>query len=74
MYIRVFVQPNSKKEKIEQLSFDRLSISVREKAERNLANNRMLEILTAFFCVPRHKVRLITGHHSQNKIISVDNE
>ena len=53
-------------------SEDNFHISVREKAERNMANNRILEI---FRNMHRGKpVKIVSGHHSPSKIISVEEE
>jgi uncharacterized protein YggU (UPF0235/DUF167 family) len=45
---------------------------VREKAERNLANKRVLEIIAEAFNVSVKKVRIINGHQSPSKILAVD--
>jgi len=72
MYIHVKVTPNSKKEKFEQISDDHFEVHVREKAERNMANKRARELVAEHFCVPAGKVRIINGHHSPSKLISVE--
>ena len=51
---------------------DHFEISVREAAERNLANGRVLELVARHFKLPVGKVRIISGHHSPSKILSVD--
>lgn len=72
MYIRVVVSPGAKKERIERLGSDHFNVSVKEKAERNAANQRMLEVLSAFFGIPTSRLKIVTGHHSRNKIINVE--
>ncbi len=71
MYIKVFVTPGAKKEKVEEKS-DTLAISVRELATGNRANTRVREILAEKFGVPLGKVRILTGHRSRAKMISVN--
>jgi uncharacterized protein YggU (UPF0235/DUF167 family) len=71
MYIKVRVVANSKKEKIEQKSEDHFNICVKEKAQRNMANSRIIEIISQYFDVPLSAVRIINGHHSPSKILSV---
>jgi len=71
MFIKVKVQAGARKEKIEKKSDDHFIISVKEPAERNLANNRICEIIALNFNVPRKAVRIINGHQSPSKILSV---
>ncbi len=70
MYIKVKVKPNSKKEDIVRTSDDHYEISVKEKAENNRANSRLLEIMRKEY--PESVIRIISGHHSSSKILSVD--
>lgn len=72
MYVRVLVHPGSKKELILQESETEYTISVREKAERNQANRKVVEIIAHEFNVEENRVRLVSGHRSQRKIISIE--
>lgn len=72
MYIKVKVQVGSKKEKIEKKSEDRYVVSVREPAERNLANTRVREIFAILFEINIKSIRIISGHQSSSKILSVN--
>ncbi len=72
MYIKVKVQAGAKKEKITEKSDNRFEISVKEPAERNLANTRILEIIANIFEINIKSVRIISGHQSPSKIISVN--
>jgi len=72
MYIKVKVEAGAKKERIAQISDDHFEVSVREPAERNLANRRVLELVSEFFHTPSGKVKLVSGHHSPGKILDVD--
>ena len=74
MYIKVRVKTDAKKEKIAKKSEDHFDIDVRESAERNLANKRVLELVRDYFKVYNGKVRIVSGHHSPSKIISLDNK
>ena len=73
MYIKVKVQAGAKKEKIEKKSEDHYVVSVKEKAERNMANNRICEIFASLLSVNRNSIRIISGHQSPSKIISINN-
>jgi uncharacterized protein YggU (UPF0235/DUF167 family) len=70
MYIRVKVAPNSKKETFIQVKDNSFVISVKEKAENNMANDRVLEILKEHFNVKR--LRIINGHRGPIKLIAID--
>ncbi len=70
MYIKLRVLTESKIEKIDEISKDTLRVYVKDKAENNRANNRILELMKDYF--KTNNIRLISGHHSPSKIISVD--
>lgn len=72
MYVKVKVTAGARKEKLVQISADHFEISVREKAERNMANARVREMVAGFLGVPVGKTKIILGHHSPGKIFSVD--
>jgi uncharacterized protein YggU (UPF0235/DUF167 family) len=78
MYIKVFVTPGAKKEKIEENPSTRLGaggptllISVREPNTGNRANDRVRAIIAEREGVPIGKVRILTGHRARAKMISV---
>lgn len=71
MYIKVKVSAGAKKEKFIKKSDDHFEISVREPAERNLANKRVLELVREYF-TGYNKAKIVGGHHSPSKIISLD--
>ena len=70
MYIKVFVTPGAKKEKVEEKG-ETLAIAVREPAAGNRANDRVRELIALKFGHPLSKIRILTGHHSRAKMISV---
>jgi uncharacterized protein YggU (UPF0235/DUF167 family) len=71
MYINVRVKTGQKKEIVEQLTPSRFSISVKEKAERNSANARVVKIIAERLGVPAKKVRIVNGHRIPSKMLSV---
>ena len=73
MYVRARVVAGAKKEKVERVSADHFDIAVKEPAERNLANGRVRELIADAFGVSVSSVRIVSGHHSPSKIMSVDN-
>lgn len=72
MYIKVRVVAGAKKEKVEKKTKDTYHISVKEKAERNMANRRVCEIMASLFHVSVKLVRIINGHQSPSKLLSID--
>jgi len=71
MYIRVRVAAGAKKESLEKISEDSFLVSVKDPAEQNLANRRVLELVAAHFGVNPKQLRIISGHHSPGKILSL---
>jgi uncharacterized protein YggU (UPF0235/DUF167 family) len=72
MYIHVKVTTGVKKEIFKKKSEDHFEISVKEKAERNMANSRVLELVAEHFKIPVNKVRIINGHHHPSKLLIVE--
>ena len=71
MYIKVKVVPGAKREKVSKIKDNTYNICVKELAERNLANNRVREILANEFRVSVNKIKIINGHHSSIKMFSI---
>ena len=70
MYIKVKVTANAKREVVEKISEDHYDISVKEKAENNKANKRVVEIISKIFTCKN--IKIISGHHSPSKILSIE--
>jgi uncharacterized protein YggU (UPF0235/DUF167 family) len=70
MYLKIKVVPDSKMEKVEKLKDDEYRIWVKVPAENNLANSRVVELCREMF--PGMSVRIISGHHSPSKILSIN--
>jgi uncharacterized protein YggU (UPF0235/DUF167 family) len=67
MYIRVSVTAGAKRETFEVMSENRFKISVKERAQHNLANKRVLELIARHFTVPVERVRIINGHQRDHQ-------
>jgi uncharacterized protein YggU (UPF0235/DUF167 family) len=72
MYIKVKVTAGAKKEEIKKKANDSFIVSVKEKAERNMANKRVCEIMASVFKVSIKNVRIINGHQSPSKMLSIN--
>lgn len=71
MYIRVHANPGARKERVIKIDDTTFQIAVKEPAERNMANTRIREILSEEFNVPLTEVKILTGHRSSSKMVSV---
>lgn len=70
MLIKIKAYPDSRKEVVTKSPSGRLSIHVREPAEGNRANESILEIIRSMH--PKARVKMVSGHHRPNKIVSVE--
>ena len=73
MYIHVKVTAGAGKESFKKIKEDHFIMSVKEKAENNLANKRVLELVAECFKVSLNKVRIVNGHHHPSKLLIVEN-
>jgi uncharacterized protein YggU (UPF0235/DUF167 family) len=78
MYLKVFVTPGAKKESVEERPLAKseaeastLLICVREPASGNRANDRVRELIALREGVAVAQVRILTGHHSRAKMVSI---
>lgn len=74
MYIKVRVLAGAKKELFEAVSKDQFKVSVKEPAEQNRANRRVRTLVAEHFNIAEAKVKIISGHHSPSKILSVPDD
>ena len=71
MYLKVYVSPDARRESVRKVK-EALHISVKEPAKGNRANTRLRELVAAHFKVPVNHVRILGGHHSRSKMLSID--
>ncbi len=72
MFLRITAIPGAKREELVKEKEDSWRIAVREPAQNNLANDRIRTLVARELSVSLSKVRILTGHHSRSKMISVD--
>jgi len=72
MYVKVKVESGAKKEEIKKKSNVSYVISVKEKAERNMANKRVCALMASLFDVSVRNVRIVNGHQSPSKMLSIN--
>jgi len=72
MYVKAKVFSSAKKEVFKQIKKNYFEIFVKEKAIRNLANNRVIELFSFHYHIPKNKVRIVNGHRSSSKLLIID--
>ncbi len=72
-YIHVKVTAGAGKETFRKKSEDHFEASVREKAEHNMANDRVIELVAEYFKISKSSVRIVNGHHHPSKLLVVGN-
>jgi len=70
MLIRVKVKPNSKEERVEKISDNEYKIDIKEPAENNRANIRVINIMAKELGVSYKNIK-IKNPASRNKVIEV---
>ncbi|MBU6371012.1 MAG: DUF167 domain-containing protein [Patescibacteria group bacterium] len=71
MLVKVKVSAGAKRETVAVKGPGSLAIAVREPAEENRANERVIALVRRHFGVYNGEVKIVKGQHSQNKIISI---
>ena len=59
-------------ESVQKISDDTFNVAVKEKAERGRANTRVLALIRAYYGGKAKDIRIVSGHHSPHKILSVE--
>lgn len=72
MYIHVKANAGAKSEEVVKVDENHFKIKIKEKAERNMANKRIIEILVKYF--DTNNIRLINGHNSPSKLFAIDKD
>lgn len=72
MYVRVRAVPGARKEQILEVDDKELVIHVKEPAQRNMANKRIMQIIAERFYVPVRAVHQLSGFRSPTKVFSID--
>ena len=69
MYLKIKVFPDSRTERVEKVSEEEWKVWTKKPAERNLANERVLELVREEY--PNEAVRIVSGHQTPSKIVSI---
>jgi uncharacterized protein (TIGR00251 family) len=71
MYIKIKVIPSSKREVIDKIDEENYEIKVKQEPKNNAVNKRLIEIMRDIYKNAKI-IRIISGHRSPSKIISID--
>ncbi|HEY4493709.1 MAG TPA: DUF167 domain-containing protein [Candidatus Paceibacterota bacterium] len=71
MRISVTVRAGSGEEKVEELANNSFKVWVREAPQKGLANKALIHALAKHFGTSQSNVRIVSGHTSRNKIVTI---
>lgn len=66
--VGVKIHPNSSKEEIKRINDGSFEVWLKEKAEKNKANMKLIKLLKKYF---KKSVKIKSGANSRNKIVEV---
>lgn len=71
MYIKVRVKAGAKRDEIEKVNENTFNVSVKADARQNMANKSVVRMVAKCLEIEENKVRIINGHQSPSKLISI---
>ena len=71
MLIKVKVKPNAKKNEIKQIEDNFFEIKTTAVLEKGKANQKVIEMLSKHFKVPKSRIKIVRGETSREKIIEI---
>lgn len=74
MYVKVKVFAGTRKQQVKEVGENRYEIHVKEPAERNMANSRVIELVAELYKISPKAVKIFSGHHSPSKLLSIRKE
>lgn len=72
MKIRVKAKPNSKKEIVKLIDTNYYEVWVSVPPEKGKANDRIIELLSKYFKLPKSKIYIIRGGTNKTKFVELD--
>jgi uncharacterized protein len=71
MRIKVKVKPNAHENVIKEIQKDYFEIKVTAPPEKGKANEKVIEMLSKHFKVPKSRIEIISGAAYREKVISI---
>ncbi|HIP42343.1 MAG TPA: DUF167 domain-containing protein [Aquifex aeolicus] len=72
MLINVKVIPKARKEEVKKVSDNQFIVKVKEPPEKGKANERVIELLSEYFGIPKRKIKILRGITGRNKFVEID--
>jgi uncharacterized protein (TIGR00251 family) len=71
-FLRVIVKPNSKKkELIEEIGENAITINLENTAQKGKANSELLKRLSRIFEISTSEISIVSGHKSREKVLLI---
>jgi len=72
MKIFIKVKPNAKENKVKEIGKNKFLVKVKAPPKENKANEEAIKTLAEYFGVPKSHVAILTGFHSSQKIVNIE--
>ncbi len=71
MIFNVRVTPKASRNRVE-LAGNKLKVYLTRPAQDGLANNQLIDLLSAYFKIKKYKIMIKSGDKSRNKLVEID--
>lgn len=71
MKLEIQVKPNSRRESVEKQPDGSYKVSLNAPPAEGRANERLIELLSAFFKVPKSLIFILKGHKGRRKYVEI---
>ena len=71
MNISIAVKPNAKQEKITKISDREYQLWVKAAPKEGKANQAVIELLSAYFALPKSRITIQRGAQAKRKLVSI---
>lgn len=72
MKIKIKVKPGSSKNEVKKIEENFYEVRTTTIPEKGKANEKVIELLSDFFDIPKSKIRIVKGQTSREKEVEVD--
>ncbi len=70
--LTVIVKPNSRVEGVEAIDSKTLRVRVNAQPEKGKANERVIELLSKHYQIPKSNIVIFKGHTARRKLIAIE--
>ncbi len=72
MKITVKVKPNARENSVKEIEKDYFEVKVSIPPEKGKANDKVIELLSKFFKIPKSRINISKGQKNKEKIVEID--